>query len=88
MSIILPIAEMNIQILITVEGTGVYFHPSRPGEHDHKVASVIALGAVDVTDPEFGVIGAEDICGVGSAVHPPVKRSLWILRDHVILTDP
>jgi len=88
MSIILSLVVTNIRVHITDDGTEVYFHSSRSGEHDHKVAAVIALAAVDIAHTEFGVIGAEDIGGVRRAVHPPIKRSLWVLRDHVVLADP
>ncbi len=61
---------------------------TRSGEHYHEVAAVITLAAVNITHTEFCVIGAEDIGGVRCAVHPPIKRGLWVLRDHVILADP
>lgn len=61
---------------------------SRSGEHYHEVAAVITLVAVNITHTEFSVIGAEDIGGMWSAVHPPVKRTLWVLRHHVIFTNP
>lgn len=58
------------------------------GEHNYKVSAVITLVAVDVAHTEFGVIGAEDIGSMWRAIHPPVKRGLWVLRDHVVLPDP
>ena len=73
--------EYSIQFLVDFNG-------SRSGEDNHEISAVITFAAVDIAHPEFGVIGAEDVCGVGSTVHPPVKSGLRILRDHVILADP
>ena len=88
MPIIFSLVVTKFRVQVTSGGIESDFPSLRSGEHDHKVAAVIALAAVDITHTEFGVIRAEDIGGVWRAIHPPIKRGLWILRDHVVLADP
>ena len=88
MPIILSLVGTNIREHFTADGTELFFHSLRSGKHNHKIAAIIALTAVDITHTEFGVVGAEDVGGMRRAVHPPVKRGLWVLGDHVILANP
>jgi len=88
MPIIPSLVVTKIRVQVTPDGIEAYYPSLRSGEHDHKIPAVIALTAVDITHTELGVVGAEDIGGVWCAVHPPVKRGLWVLRDHVVLANP
>ena len=88
MPIVLSLVGTNIRAQFPADGIESDFHLLRSGEHNHKVAAVIALATVNIAHTEFGVVGAEDVGGVWAAVHPPVKSGLWILGDHVVLANP
>ena len=46
---------------------------SGSSKDDNEISSVVTLTAVHIADAEFGVVGAEDIGGMGPTVHPPVE---------------
>lgn len=49
---------------------------SRPREHGREVTLVLAVGLVDVTDPDLCEVGMEQVGAVWSAAHPPIKGRL------------